>query len=276
MTRTGRARFRAVYRLVNSVCEVSGNPRAWTDRLMRGLSEMFSARVVGLAWAHLPEQPGAFNRGEVELHYGFTEEESRAWAAYYWQPGNGYRSEFLRRLVNIRARFVTVRRQDLMDDDEWYALPEVQGVRRALNVDENLSSFFVAVSARRLFGIGIHRAWGEPRFTVEERQALRLLHLELARAWRHRLAGPADMDSAIARLPERLRQVLWLLCLGRSEKEVAAELNLSPRTVHNHVSRLHLELAVHSRGELLARALSTQGPQPVVLPGPEMNQFRPA
>jgi DNA-binding CsgD family transcriptional regulator len=256
------------------VCEAGGDAKAWTDRLMAGSSELFAARVIGLAWAHLPETPGAANRGEVELHSGWTAEQHRAWNDYYWRPGNGYGSEFLRRLVNVRARFVTARRQDLMSDAEWYALPEM-AVQRACDVDANLSSFFVAVNLRRLFGIGLHRSWGEPQFTVRERQELRLLHLELIRAWRRRIASPEDQDPAIRDLPERLRQVLWLLCLGRSEKEIAAQLDLRPATVHNHVSRLHQELAVHSRGELLARAFRVGGSRPLALPGPEMNQFRP-
>lgn len=273
--RASRVRFRAIYRLVNHVCDAGGDAQAWTDRLMIGLSELFAARVIGLAWAHLPAEPGAANRAEVELHHGFTEAENRAWTDYYWRPGNGHGSEFLRRFVNIPARFVTARRQDVMSDDEWYGLPEIE-VHRACNVDANLSSFFVATRMGRLFGIGLHRAWGAPQFAVRERQELRLLHLELIRAWRHRVASPQDKDPAIERLPQRLRQVLWLLCLGRSEKEIAAQLDLRPATVHNHVTRLHHELSVHSRGELLSRALKVGGAGPLALPGPEMNQFRPA
>ena len=273
--RNSRTRFRPIYRLVNSVCEVGDDPRAWTDRLMRGLADLFEARLIGLAWAHLPERPGATNRNEVQLHHGFTEEQNRAWSAGYCGPDNTFESEFLRRVVNIRARFVTVRRQDLMGDDEWYALPEVRTIHRPCDVDANLASFFVVVPLRRLFGIGVHRAWGAPQFTVRERQELRLLHLELVRAWHDRLSTPADQDPAVGALPERLRQVLWLLCLGRSEKEIAHQLDLSPRTVHNHVSRLHSELKVHSRGELLSRAMKVGGFRPVAIPGREMNQFRP-
>jgi DNA-binding CsgD family transcriptional regulator len=272
--RASRIRFRPIYRLVNDVCEAGGDPRAWTDRLMRGLSDLFSARVVGLVWSHLPA-PGESTRAEVELHFGWTDEERRAWADHYWRPGNGYRSEFLRRLVSVPARFVTVRRQDLMDDPEWYALPDMT-VHRACNVDANLSSTFVAVGLRRLFGIGVHRAWGAPQFTVRERQELRLVHLELMRAWRRRIALPQDQDAVIQNLPERLRQVLWLLCLGRSEKQIAGQLDLRPSTVHNHVTRLYRELKVHSRGELLSRAFRAGGSRPPALPGPEMNQFHPA
>jgi DNA-binding NarL/FixJ family response regulator len=49
--------------------------------------------------------------------------------------------------------------------------------------------------------------------------------------------------------------VLRGLSRGRSEKEVAAALRLSPHTVHDHVKALYRHFGVHSRSELLARCL---------------------
>jgi DNA-binding CsgD family transcriptional regulator len=242
---------------------------------MRGLAELFDARVIGLSCGELSRRPGEFYRTQVQLHYGFTPEQERMWLRGYCAPDRAFRSEYLRRLVSIKARFFTVRRQDVTSDEEWYALPEAQAICRPCDVDPIMNSCFISLSLHRLFGIGVHRGWGQPQFTVEERQQLRRLHVELARAWRHTLAGPADKDATIERLPDRLRQVLWLLCLGRSEKEVAAQLDLSRHTVHNHVRRLYHGLSVSSRGELLSRALTGGSPAPVVFPDNSMNQFRP-
>jgi DNA-binding CsgD family transcriptional regulator len=275
MARFTKRRLQAAYRLVVEVCLLGHDGHAWTQRLMEGLVKLFEARCAALAWAGLPERPGAFNKSEIGLVYGFTPEEEDIWR-HYCGPDRTFRSEFLRRVVNIPARFVTVRRQDVMNDKEWYALPEVREIHQACGIDANMASFFVVPSMRRLFGIGVHRAWGEPQFTEDDRRQLRLLHVELARAWRHRLAAPAEEDPAIANLPDRLAQVLWLLCLGRSEKEVAAELRLSTKTVHNHVSRLHRRLEVANRGELLARAIArgSLGTLPA-MPGRHLNQFLP-
>ena len=55
-------------------------------------------------------------------------------------------------------------------------------------------------------------------------------------------------------LTPRMRQVLELLAAGKSERQIASELHVSPRTIHIHVTRLHTRLAVHSRAELLALA----------------------
>jgi DNA-binding CsgD family transcriptional regulator len=51
-------------------------------------------------------------------------------------------------------------------------------------------------------------------------------------------------------------QVLRLLLRGRSEKEVAAGLSLSPQTVHTHVKGIYRALGVHSRAELMARFIT--------------------
>ena len=268
-------RLRDTYRLVTEVCQLGHDAQAWTSHLMEGLAELFEAKMVGIVWAKLPERPGEFNQAEVELHHGFSDDELRVYTQTYCGQDNTFQGEFVRRLVNIPARFVTVRRQDLMSDEEWYSMPVINDVHRQLDIDANISSFFVSLSMGRLFGIAVHRRWGKPQFTIAERRQLRLLHLELARAWRLRFASPNDQDGAIRALPERLRQVLWLLCLGRSEKEVAAYLDISRHTVHNHVKRLHDTLGVRSRGELISRALLNRGtaPSPLALPGKELNEF---
>lgn len=270
-----RDRELAILRLVADVCLLGGNAQSWTSCLAEGLQRLFRAKMVGLAWARLPERPGEFNRAEIQRHFGMSEHERRIWNQYYWRPGNEFRSEFLRRLVNIRATMVTVRRQDLMSDAEWYALPEVQEVHQACGIDANLSSLVVAPRLGRLFGIGIHRHWGEEQFTIRERTELRRFHVELSRAWRDRLSRPQDCNRVVDGLPQRLREVLWLLCLGKSEKEVALELELSQHTVHNHVRRLYHAFQVVSRGELLSKSMKSGLPvSPVDMPALEMNEFR--
>lgn len=56
-------------------------------------------------------------------------------------------------------------------------------------------------------------------------------------------------------LTAREQQVLERLTLGKSVKQIAAELSRSPHTVHDHVKSLHRKLNASSRGELIARAL---------------------
>jgi len=53
---------------------------------------------------------------------------------------------------------------------------------------------------------------------------------------------------------EREREVLQLLADGRSNKEIAARLELSPNTVKTHVARLFEKLQVARRTEAILRA----------------------
>src|SRR5687768_11004485 len=48
--------------------------------------------------------------------------------------------------------------------------------------------------------------------------------------------GPASQSPMLALLTKRMREILGLLVQGKSEKEVAAHLGLSPHTVHIHVT----------------------------------------
>ena len=48
------------------------------------------------------------------------------------------------------------------------------------------------------------------------------------------------------------RQIIQLLADSHSEKEVAADLGLSPHTVHSHVKQIYRQLGISSRSELVA------------------------
>jgi DNA-binding CsgD family transcriptional regulator len=53
-------------------------------------------------------------------------------------------------------------------------------------------------------------------------------------------------------LPMRLGQVAELIALGYSDKQIAQELKLSPRTIHRHVVRLLARLGVENRAAAAA------------------------
>jgi DNA-binding CsgD family transcriptional regulator len=68
---------------------------------------------------------------------------------------------------------------------------------------------------------------------------------------------PNERAQSSLGITEREQQVLQLLADGRSNKEIAAHLGLSPNTVKTHVARLFEKLRVARRTEaiLLAREL---------------------
>lgn len=67
----------------------------------------------------------------------------------------------------------------------------------------------------------------------------------LPRRGRGRPAG--EPGKTLSGLPQRQRQVLELICMGLSNKEIARELDLSVSTVRAHVSALLAKLGVSNR-----------------------------
>jgi DNA-binding NarL/FixJ family response regulator len=70
----------------------------------------------------------------------------------------------------------------------------------------------------------------------------------------HRRKEPTSGD-VVSALSERERQVLRLLALGSSAKEVAAQLAISVKTVETHRARLCAKVATHSVADLTRLAV---------------------
>lgn len=71
----------------------------------------------------------------------------------------------------------------------------------------------------------------------------------------------ADLDETALRglgLSPREAQVLQLLARGHATKAVAAEMQISPRTVHKHTERIHAKLGTHDRAQAIATALAAE------------------
>jgi DNA-binding NarL/FixJ family response regulator len=69
-------------------------------------------------------------------------------------------------------------------------------------------------------------------------------------------APPDTLPTAhLAGLSSREIEVLRLLVAGRSDREIAETLFISPRTASKHVGAILSKLAVSSRGEAVALAL---------------------
>ena len=95
------------------------------------------------------------------------------------------------------------------------------------------------------------------------------LHSERADRTLHTYARPATLLALAhglidARRPltRRERETLHHLLVGRVEKQVAAAMGLSERTLHHHVTALYQKFGVQSRAELMALFLrSTPRPE---------------
>jgi DNA-binding CsgD family transcriptional regulator len=81
---------------------------------------------------------------------------------------------------------------------------------------------------------------------------------QLARRARIELPGPGGRDAGRTAAPfgltAREQEVLQMVAAGRGNREIAAELFISPRTASVHVSNILGKLGVASRGEAAAAA----------------------
>ncbi|HJZ00936.1 MAG TPA: helix-turn-helix transcriptional regulator, partial [Streptosporangiaceae bacterium] len=69
---------------------------------------------------------------------------------------------------------------------------------------------------------------------------------------------PAAAGSSVVGLTGREREVLRLVAAGRSNREIANELFISPKTASVHVSNIMGKLGAASRGEAAAKARALQ------------------
>lgn len=75
--------------------------------------------------------------------------------------------------------------------------------------------------------------------------------LERDRRRRRDDEAAAELDARIARLTARERDVMWRVADGCQNREIAASLGLSPRTVEIHKARVMEKLRVRGLSELL-------------------------
>ncbi|HEY7755947.1 MAG TPA: response regulator transcription factor [Actinomycetota bacterium] len=101
---------------------------------------------------------------------------------------------------------------------------------------------FVAEALRRI-------ARGERVFSRDQERAALAALGRLARQTR-------EASGAKAHLTERELEILELVALGLSGKQVATRLRLSPRTVETHLAKLYRKLGAANRVQALARAAS--------------------
>jgi DNA-binding NarL/FixJ family response regulator len=66
---------------------------------------------------------------------------------------------------------------------------------------------------------------------------------------------PEPMENSRARPTPREVQVIRLVAEGKANKEIAAELGITPRTVETHRAKIMLKLGMHSLAELIHYAI---------------------
>jgi DNA-binding CsgD family transcriptional regulator len=234
--------LRGAIRLVNEARELPRGSSVQREHVLRGIAAIVHAQV-GI-WGHLEDG----GRLCAWLDFGWSGAAERRVLEEYCRPDSELPIDPALQLHLSAAQpsrpVLAATRDDLIRERDWYRSVHVQEVRRAARVDAFVYATWEAEG--RVCGFSVHRAWGERGFGERERVLVEVIASECTF-----LRERAPIDS----LPPRLREVLDLLSRGHSEKQVAADLDLSIHTVHDYVKTLHRRLRVQSRGELLALAL---------------------
>jgi DNA-binding CsgD family transcriptional regulator len=146
----------------------------------------------------------------------------------------------------------------------------VSRFEQALQRHAETADVFETARTRLAFGERLRRARNRVLARDQLRRALETFeHLDAA-PWAERagteLAATGERlrrrdPSTLDELTPQEHQIATLLAQGRTTREAAAALFLSPKTVEYHLRHVYLKLGIHSREEL-ARALADSSPVP--------------
>ncbi|NRQ36588.1 AAA family ATPase [Nonomuraea sp. NN258] len=153
------------------------------------------------------------------------------------------------------ARALALRAQALIDDDE-------RSYQQALRLHETSGCPFEQARTRLLYGEWLRRDRRPAEARAPLHAALETFARLRATPWADRAraelraagdtppAGPAGGTGQTPPLTPQELQVVRLAATGRSSREIAAQLFLSPRTVEYHLYKAYPKLGVSSRREL--------------------------
>jgi len=141
------------------------------------------------------------------------------------------------------------RLSDFLSLAQLWALELGHEVFRPLRIDRQIA--FMVASGGQLAAVALSRSVTD--FSDRELAIAELLQSQLPAAFDHaRLRARSEDQPALAGLTDREHEVLELLAGGRSNREIARLLFLSPRTVDKHVENLFAKMNIRSRTEAAA------------------------
>lgn len=139
----------------------------------------------------------------------------------------------------------------------------VEAVRRIHKEDPRIRLLVLTMHKEEEYLLAAVRA-GAAGFLVKDAAAAELLQavgalaagrtyfgLDAARVLAEGHRRPNPQEDPFAALTPREWEVLHLVAEGRSTKEIAARLDISPKTADNHRTRLMQKLDVHNAAELV-------------------------
>jgi DNA-binding CsgD family transcriptional regulator len=216
----------------------------WLPRLVG--SELTTLSVCDLDQGHrsvVSDQPGAISPRAIEVFDRY----------FHVHP--------LVRAHGRNAGAVTKRVTDCVQAGTFRSSALYNEYYRAIRID-HVTAVPIYVDQRFLVSFVLNRA--AAAFSDRERDLLEIVRPHLANLYRMGVAAdrvreiPADVPFNIAAVPltPREREVLDWVAAGKTNRDIAAILGASPRTVEKHLERIYEKLGVETRTAAAMRALN--------------------
>jgi DNA-binding CsgD family transcriptional regulator len=160
---------------------------------------------------------------------------------------------------------VTRRVDDLVAAAEFQRTPLYNDYYRPIRI-EHVMAVPIHVDGRFLVSFVFNRSGSA--FTDRDRDLAEVMRPHLANLYRlgvaiertRMLPADAPFDRAAAPLTPREREVLDWVAAGKTNRDVAAILGASPRTVEKHLERIYEKLGVETRTAAVMRAIKLARP----------------
>lgn len=206
-------------------------------------SELTTLSVCNLDSGHrsvVCDQPGAISRPNLEVFDRY----------FYDHP-----------LVREHGRnpmAVTRRIQDLIQGSEFERTPLFNDYYRAIRID-HVMAVPIHVDRHILVSFVVNRS--KRGFSGRDLERVEVIRPHLGHLYRLS-AQTTRNDDPLAEietpLTAREREVLDWLGAGKTDKDIAAILTISPRTVQKHLQRIYEKLGVETRTAAVMRSIATR------------------
>jgi DNA-binding CsgD family transcriptional regulator len=155
---------------------------------------------------------------------------------------------------------VTKRITDLVPTEEFRRTPLYNEYYQPLRIDDVMA---VPLHVDRRFLVSFVLNRSGTAFSDRDRDLAEVVRPHLANLYRlgvarertRNLPADAPFDRAAAPLTPREREVLDWVAAGKTNRDIAAILGASPRTVEKHLERIYEKLGVETRTAAVMRAI---------------------
>lgn len=241
--------LRFAFTLVGECIEQGADPILWRGHLLRRLQKRMGA-AFAMTGQSQPAADGAMPRRDA-VEVGWDDGLDREPYERFLQNGMVMQDPLSQGLSPTMRAY---RREDFMADEAWYASPVYNEHYRPSGLDRTVTAtqLQAAVHGPGMWVATMARRTGEPGFSPRDVRLMRYLGRVLtSRAVASRLAS-YDQPSPTTLAP-RVREVLVCVLEGKTERQAAMKLELSPHTVREYCKTINRHLSVEHRGELVAR-----------------------